>query len=564
MKTLTCDEHVRPTAVEEAVSGEPALNTRLLPFSQIPHTAKLFLDFLEYATPVREFYPRSVHFHQWFKEEASTIRYDTARRAQVAAILERQSREWGVSGETLANIERLRKGAAAVVTGQQVALFGGPAFCIYKALTAVKLAQEATAAGVNSVPVFWLASYDHDLAEVNHVSIPGPDGILQTLTTSSHGIAGAPVSAVRFGNEITPLVEQAAGLLGEAKATDWLRESYRPGETLGTAFARLYARMFAEWGVIVLDASDPELHRIAQPVYQAAVERTDELDAALLARGKALESAGYHQQVKVTESSVPVFAMQDGARTAVHRRRAGSTFEFVIGESGSALPQAELLAQIAAAPERFSPNVLLRPVVQDFLLPTLAYVGGAAEIAYFAQAGAIYEKLAGRVTPVLPRFSATVIEAKAQRVMEKKSISLSDAFAGPETLRQQLAARSLPSDLRSAFEDAAKSLASHMSAIQEKIAMLDQTLVDAVQTAASKTQYQLEKLQAQAARAEALKSDLIGRYAESLSQALYPNKGLQERSVAAIYFVAKYGPEFLRQIHELIPTDCNDHQIIEL
>ncbi len=559
----------------ETMSGDPALKARPLPFSQIPHTTKLFLDFLEHGPAVREFYPRPPQFREWLKEEASAVRFDATRRAQVCAILDRQNKSWDASPQTLANLDRLRKGAVAVVTGQQVGLFGGPAFCIYKALTAVKLAQQATTAGVETVPVFWLATYDHDLAEVNHVSLPGPDGALQTLTTSSHGIAGAPVSTVRFGDEISPLVEQAVALLGESlpgesktgenQATAWLRESYRPGETLGTAFARLYTRMFAEWGVIVLDASDPELHRVALPVYQAAIERTDELDAALLARGQALEAAGYHQQVKVTASSVLVFAVKDGARTAVHCRNAGGKQEFIVGDaSAKGLSSAELTAQISAEPERFSPNVLLRPVVQDYLLPTLAYVGGAAEIAYFAQAGAIYEKLAGRVTPVLPRFSATVIEAKTQRVMEKKSISLPDAFGGPEALRRQLAARSLPSDLLAAFEAASKSLASHMAVLQEKIAVLDQTLVDAVQTAASKTQYQLEKLQAQAARAEALKSELIGRYAESLSQALYPNKGLQERSVAAIYFVARYGPEFLRQIYDAIPPDCNDHQILGL
>jgi bacillithiol biosynthesis cysteine-adding enzyme BshC len=565
MKCLTRDETIGPTLHDETVSGDPALKARSLPFSQVPHTTKLFLDFLGHAPAAREFYPRPPRFGEWLKAEASAVRYDAARRAQVCAILDRQNKSWDASQQTLANLDRLRKGAVAVVTGQQVGLFGGPAFCIYKALTAVKLAQQATAAGVETVPVFWLATYDHDLAEVNHVSLPGPDGGLQTLTASSHGIAGAPVSTVRFGDEILPLVEQAAALLGENQATQWLRESYRPGETLGTAFARLYTRMFAEWGVIVLDASDPELHRVALPVYQSAIERADELDAALLTRGQALEAAGYHQQVKVTASSVLVFAMKDGARTAVHRRSVAGTQEFIVGDaSGNGLSSAELTAQISAEPERFSPNVLLRPVVQDYLLPTLAYVGGAAEVAYFAQAGAIFEKLAGRVTPVLPRFSATVIESKTQRVMEKKSVSLPDAFGGPEALRRQLAARSLPSDLLAAFDAASKSLSTHMAVLQEKIAVLDQTLVDAVQTAASKTQYQLEKLQAQAARAEALKSELIGRYAESLSQALYPNKGLQERSVAAIYFVARYGPELLRQIHDAIPPDCNDHQILEL
>ena len=547
-----------------AISGKPGLKARSVPFSEIPHTSKLFLDFLKYSSAVRGFYPRPPRFHKWMKEEMSAIRYDGERRARVGAILERQNQGWGASPETLANIQRLRNGAAAVVTGQQVGLFGGPAFCLYKAVTAVKLAREATVAGVDAVPVFWLATYDHDLAEVNHVALPGPDGALQTLTVNSHGVAGAPVSTVRLGDEILPLVEQAAALLGESRATEILRESYRPEETLGTAFARLYAKLFAEWGVIVLDASDPELHRVAQPVYRAAIERAEELDSALLARGKALEAAGYHPQVKVTSSSVLVFAMKEGTRTAVHKRKAGSATEFAIGEQGSGVSQEEMLAQIDAEPERFSPNVLLRPVVQDYLLPTLAYVGGAAEVAYFAQVAVVYEKLAGRVTPVLPRFSATLVEAKTLRLMEKNSIALEDAFAGAEALRQQLAGRSLPADLLAAFDATSKSIESSMSAIREKIAVLDRTLVDAAQTAGSKIQYQLEKLQGQVARAESRQSEIVGRHAESLSQALYPGKGLQERSLGAIYLVARYGTELLKTLYDAIPPDCLEHQVVEL
>ncbi len=299
------------------------MKSHCLPFSQIPHTTRLFSDFLAYSPKVQPFYPRSPHFGEWLKEEAAKISYDSLRRERVTAILERQNKSWGASAKTLANLERLRKGAAAVVTGQQVGLFGGPMFAIYKALTAVKLAEEATAAGVDAVPVFWLATYDHDLAEVNHVSIPGADGALQVLTTSSHDVASAPVSAVRLGDEILPVVEEAAKLLGDSEAAQFLRESYRPGESMGTAFARLYARIFAEWGVILLDASDGELDRVAEPIYRAAVERAGELASAVLARGEALEAAGYHQQVKVTPSSVLLFTLQRGARTPIHRREHG-------------------------------------------------------------------------------------------------------------------------------------------------------------------------------------------------------------------------------------------------
>lgn len=542
------------------------MKAHCLPFSQIPHTTRLFADFLAYRPTLHPFYPRSPHVGEWLKEEAAKISYDSARRDRVASILERQNKSWDASPQTLANLDRLRKGAAAIVTGQQVGLFGGPMFAIYKALTAVKLAAEATAAGVDAVPVFWLATYDHDLAEVNHVSIPGPDGAPNVLATSSHDVPGAPVSAVRLGDEILPLVAQATKLLGESAAAQFLRDCYRPGESLGTAFARLYARIFAEWGVIVLDASDGELDQVAEPIFRAAIERADELDTLLLERGKALEAAGYHQQVKVTSSSVLLFTMRDGARTPIQLRHNGDHTEFVIGSDAAAekLSTSELLSRIRSNPEQFSPNVLLRPVVQDYLLPTLAYTGGAAEAAYFAQAGAVYEALLGRVTPTIPRFSATVVEPKTQRLLEKFDITVPDVFAGPDALLRQLAERGLPQDLQAAFETARKSLGSHLSTIKEKLVKLDPTLVDAAETARSKVEYQLERLSSQAGRAEAQKSELVNRKAEFLSQALYPDKNLQERGVGGIFFLARYGPEFLHQLYDAIQPDCFDHQILEV
>jgi bacillithiol synthase len=549
------------------MSGEPALKAQCLPFTQIPHATRLFTDFLAYSPSVQPFYPHSPHFSEWFKGQASTLQYDPSRRERVSTILERQNKSWDASPQTLANLSRLRVGAAAIVTGQQVGLFGGPMFAIYKALTAVKLADEATAAGVDAVPVFWLATSDHDLAEVNHVSIPGPDGLLRTLATSSHGVPGAPVSNVRLGEEILPVVEEAASLLGDSEALQFLRVAYRPGETLGTAFARFYAQLFAQWGVILLDASDAELHRVAAPIYRTAIERAQDLESRLLDRGQALESAGYYQQVKVTHSSVLLFTLRDGARTPIHRREGAShAVEFAIGGEPGAerLSSAELLDRIAATPENFSPNVLLRPVVQDYLLPTLAYTGGAAEAAYFAQAGAVYEAILGRVTPIVPRFSATLVEPKVQRWLGQYDITVRDVLDGPEALRQRLASRTLPAGLQAAFERANISVEESFSGLKEALAKLDPTLVEASQTGASKVRYQLDRLRERAMAAELRRSEVVSRHAQALSQALYPENALQERGVAGVYFVAHHGTELLQTIHDTMRTDCHDHQILEL
>jgi bacillithiol synthase len=539
------------------------VKSECLPFSQIPHSTRLFTDFLSEHSKVQQFYPRSAYFTEWFKDEASAVRYDSGRRACVSTILDRQNQSWGASAKTLENISRLRAGAAAAVTGQQVGLLGGPLFSIFKALTAVKLADQATRAGVDCVPVFWLATEDHDLAEVNQVSIPGSDGSLQKLTASSAGLANAPVGTVRFGSEIEPVVEAATGFLGDSEVAVFLREAYRPGETFGTAFARLFARIFADWGVILLDASDPEFHQIAQPIYRAAIERAAELDKALLARGRELEAAGYHQQVKVTPSSTLLFTVRDGARVPVHRRVNGNGgTEFLIEEER--IPQAELLRQVASSPQDFSANVLLRPVIQDYLLPTLAYTGGSAEVAYFAQVAVVYEKLLGRVTPIIPRFSATVAEAKPGGLLERYGLRLADLFHGPETLREHMASRTLPKELQSAFDQAEVLLEKSLAAIREALARLDSTLVGSAGNAASKMQHQLAQLRSRAARAELRQTEVLGRHADLLCNSLYPNKILQEREIAGVYFVARHGAEFLRGLYDAIHTDCLDHQVISL
>jgi bacillithiol biosynthesis cysteine-adding enzyme BshC len=532
------------------------------PFRQIPHTTQLFSDFLSWSPSIQPFYARSPHFAEWVKDETAAVSYDSARRVRVADILERQNRAWDASSKTLENIGRLRAGASALVTGQQVGLFGGPLFSAFKALSTVKLAQEATAAGSDCVPVFWLATTDHDLDEISHVSILGPDGSLQKLSATTRGLPDAPVGTMTFGPEIEPVVEAAAGLLGDSEVTKFLREAYRPGENFGSAFARLFSRLFAERGVILLDASDPEFHRMAAPIYSAAIERAAELDDALLARGRELEAAGYHQQVKVTPSSTLLFTLRDGARVPIHRRPNGSGTEFLVKDE--LISSAEMLRRVASEPEQFSANVLLRPVVQDYLLPTLAYVGGAAEVAYFGQGAVVYKALLERATPILPRFSATIVEAKPQALLERYGLSAPDIFQGPDALRETLAKHALPSDLQAAFDRAESSLKQSLGSIQQSLECLDKTLVEAAANAGSKMQHQLEQLRSRAARAELRQSEILGRHSELLGNALYPNKVLQEREIGGVYFVARQSPGLLRDLYNTLRTDCLDHQIMSL
>jgi bacillithiol biosynthesis cysteine-adding enzyme BshC len=514
--------------------------------------SRLFDDYLHHFGQVKQFYARPSLGRDWWQDEIKKIQYPAERRAQVAAVLERQNREFGAGEKTLANIERLRQGAPAMVTGQQVGLFGGPLFCILKAITAVKLAEEAGA-----VPVFWMASEDHDYEEISSVNLPAGDHLQKFSVNVAHQ-ESAPVGTIAFTDEITAAVAQVEALFGKSEISETLAAGYRKGETFAGAFAKFYARVLADFGIIFLNPLDPELHRIAQPIFRAALEKSDEMNQALLQRNQELEDAGYHAQVKVTPSHTLCFYFQDGARTPVRRQ----DDEFFIGERK--LAAAEIMAETERCPERFSPNVLLRPVVQDYLLPTLSYIGGPSEIAYFAQIEVVYRKLAGCLTPILPRIFATLIEPRQAKLLDRYQLELPDLFAGPEKFRELVGSRALPESILKSFDSAAEHLEQALAQIQQPLEKLDKTLVDAAENAGSKMRYQLQGLRDKAARAEARKNTEVLRHADELITALYPNKELQEREVGAAYFLLKYGTDVLQQIKEQAQSGCGEHQVLPI
>jgi bacillithiol synthase len=524
-----------------------------LRWTEVPQTTSLFRDFAAKHHDLQKFYT-SEELSSTPQFRAPEIPAD--RRARVADVLARQNRAFGTGAATLENIERLRAGAGAIVTGQQVVLFGGQLLAFLKALTAIKLAEQATQAGTPTVPIFWLATEDHDLAEVSALQLLNSKQQVRTARVAPTAIADAQVGSVPLGSTVEEALAAAADALGAGEITQLLRESYRSEATLGQAFGCLYARLFADYGLILIDNSDPELHAIAQPIFTHAAERADELTAALLERSKDLEAAGYHAQVKVTNSSTLLFTQTNGARKAVQRVN-GS-----YASNGERLSAAELSARVRNHPEAFSANALLRPVIQDYLLPTAAYVGGPAEVAYFAQSSVVYEKLLGRVTPVLPRASATVVEAKIANLLAKYGLQVQDCFVRAPELQEQIAKRSLPAELATEFQRARDAKSSVHERLSSALRSLDPTLANAARTSFAKIDYQLTRLERRAAAAHMRRTDEIARHASRLSNALYPHGSLQEREIAGVYFLARYGMGFLRELYDAIQPSCPDHQLL--
>jgi len=532
--------------------ASPVVEPECLPFSSIPHTSRLFDDFLHHFDKVRKFYPQPPLPGSWSGEEKERIVYPDDRRKTVTEILERQNRELGAGAKTMQNIQRLRNGAAAVVTGQQVGLFGGPLFCLWKAISAVRLAEQTGA-----VPVFWLAGEDHDLAEINFVNLPAGDHLEKLALEAPHH-EGAPVGAIAFDDHVAAAVKQVEAHFAASQVSELLAASYRSGETFLSAFAKFYAQLLPEMGIVFLNPLDAELHRVAQPLYRSALEKSEVINQALLKREQELESAGYHVQVKVTPSHTLCFYVEEGTRLPV--RHAGE--RFLIGERS--LSRDELVAEVARCPERFSANVLLRPVIQDYLLPTLCYIGGPAEVAYFAQAESVYRHLAARVTPIIPRIFATLIEPRQAKLMKRYELNLTDVFVPPEKLGELVAARALPNGVMRSFDAAARHLDQALAAIQPSLETLDRTLIDAAENAGSKMRHQLQSLRDKAARAEARKNTELLRHAAELSTLLYPNKELQEREIAAVYFLQKYGVSLVETLMQSLKAGCLDHQVVQV
>jgi bacillithiol biosynthesis cysteine-adding enzyme BshC len=543
----------------ELCSEVGAAKIECMPFTAIPHNTRLFLDFLFQFEKVKGFYAHQPH-SQAVLEYARGLAGDgfpAERRARVADVLERQNRKWGATEATLASIERFRQGAVACISGQQVGVLGGPLYSVLKAASALQMAEELTAQGVAAIPVFWLATEDHDLAEIASVTIPAGCE-LEKLTATEQVGSDTPVGPLALEPRIEALVARATDVLGAGWVSDALRESYRVGESYGSAFARLFTRLLAGTGMVLVDPLEDELHAIAQPLFTAAAERAEELDQALLERGKALHAAGYHEQVRVTPESTLLFSLEGNRRTVLHLAGDG----FMLGAQRVA--RREMLERIAAHPGQFSANVLLRPVVQDYLFPTAVYFGGPAELAYFAQAGVVYEELLGRATPVMPRLSATIISPAMSDLLARYRLSFSDLFHGSEHVCELLASRVLAPGLREALQRTKESIEGHLEVLRAELQKLDPTLKDSTARSERKMLYQLSKIGSKAARAELRRNQALTNDAHRVLTELFPHKELQERVQPGIYFLAQYGRELITELKQAAAPQCPGHQIIRL
>jgi bacillithiol synthase len=542
------------------------MSVECFPITVLPHVSHIYRDYLamEEHANVRRWYGAEAFAGKWIGKGVPVGHADA-----LADLLERQAVEFGAGDAAKANIEKLRAGARAVVTGQQVVLFGGPLLTILKAATAVARAKDATkATGVEHVPVFWMATEDHDLEEVDQVSLLTKTTV-EMLKVGLRVPHAVPVGGVVPGPELDVVLDRVSELLEFAPVSDWLRECYRPvGEgrpTLALAFGRLMAKIFAEQGLVVMDAASRGFHALGASTLRYAIEHASELQEALIARSKELVGAGYHAQVLVAEGGSMLFLLDEvtGERVALRRVTVdGKDGQWKAG--GRVYSTAELIAILEAQPERLSPNALLRPVFQDTLLPTAAYVGGPAEIAYFAQSAVLYEAILGRITPVLPRLSATLLEPAIATVMDKDEVQLPDAMTTAEVLAQRLGARAMPIEGKRKLAAVGNAVEVELSALTEYLAGMDESLGRAASVSGSKMRYQMNRLRRMAATFELQKEASLMKHAEAITLNVFPGGHPQERVVAGVWFMARYGDGLVEKLVGVAENQCPGHVVVRL
>jgi len=514
--------------------------------TDLPHTSALAADVYYHPDQTAAFYRHPGRDIESFRAAAAEIQFPSERRAALVAALRLQN-------PASPSLERLAQpGTVAVVSGQQVGLFSGPSYTVYKALHAARLAAWLTEQGIPAVPVFWLATEDHDFAEVNHVWVfdvdHHPTKLELQRSTAAQPVGDVPLAA--------PPVSQLRAILrglpfGEEVA-DLTEETYRGGSTMGRSFGELLRRLLARYDILQVDPLLPAFRELAAPAMRAAMEAAPDLSAAVLARNEQLAAAGYHAQVHVEEHTSFAFLLENGKRLGLRRHGA----EYVL--NGRRFATEELM-DLAVS---LSPNALLRPVVQDFVLPTAASILGPAELAYLAQSEVIYRRILGRMPVPVPRASFTIVDQHSRKLMDRYGLELGDFFQGEDAIRSRIARQLVPPALASVMRDASDTVDQTVDRVRNALIGFDPTLAQTLDRSARKIRYQLGKVEGKTGR-EAMRRDArAARDAASLDGLLYPERHLQERLYSILPFLAKHGFELVDQIYEAIQLDCPDHRML--
>ena len=538
-------------------------------FADIPAQSKLFLKYQTDPLSLRKYYPTAVasHFEVASRAPEVLAAYKVDRH-RLCEILADQNHDFGAGPKTFENLALLEgDDTVAVLTGQQAGLLTGPLYTIYKALSAIKMAACLRERGQNAVAVFWAATEDHDFEEISEAFLlDSASEEVAVKLSEDDGLKGNSVGAIpipdSFAAELNALVDSLPDSEFKDDVSGRLKSTWKPGMKIGKAFCSHLQELFGNYGLIVVDPMDPRLKELAAPIYAEAVIRSDKAVDALVSRSNELKADGFEPQVLVTPDYFPLFYhTDDGVRRAVRRKPDGA---YKVADTKTEFSIAELSRIATDEPERFSPGVMLRPVVQDYLFPTICYFGGGAEISYFAQNSEVYRILERPATTILHRQSYTVVEAKHARTLEKYELEFTDLFAGFGSVLPEIVERFVNPSTSRLFADAEEDINLELNRLDQEISKIDPTLGANLAKRRSKILHHISAVRNKFHRVQIERDEIVNRQLRSLFASLLPGGGLQERTLNVESFASRYGLYFIDWIYDSVDLEERGHRLLYL
>jgi bacillithiol biosynthesis cysteine-adding enzyme BshC len=548
-----------------ARAGHDTPTVRLpIDIRRFPWIRRLAADYAFDYARVAEFFAGNPADPAAWRGAIARAQQHPRQREAVAQILEAQQRQRGAPPEAMNAAALLRDPrTVAIVTGQQAALFGGPMFTLLKAITAVRLAERVRAEyGVPAVPIFWIEGEDHDWDEVKTCNVLNADlDICQVSLGDPPGARHTAVARVRLDDSAAGAITELTSLLQQTEfsgpLTESLRQAYQAGAGMTDAFGRWLETTLGRLGLVVYDASDPAAKPLVADLFARELETAGTTGRLAVAAGDALQAKGYHAQAVAHADAVALFYLNSGRET-IRRTPEG----FRVGEHDEA--GQDLLAQVRQHPERFSPNVLLRPLVQDALFPTACYVAGPNELAYLGQLKGVYEAFGMPMPLMYQRATATVVDANAMKFLTRHEFPFEALQAQDESALNELLDAQLPASVEASLHDASRAIEERVGRLAHEVVQVDPTLEGATRSTLTRMQEDLKKLHGKVIQAAKRKDDTLRRQYHHARALTFPGGHPQEREIGFVSFLNKYGPTLVDRLSEEILLDMGTHWVIQI
>jgi len=528
----------------------------------------LFVDYLNDFEKLKDYYAADFRDRKSWKKLIDKVLSKQKDRSTLIRVLTEQNKQHHCGIRTLANIDLLgNENTVAVVTGQQVGICSGPLYTIYKTVTAIKLAEQLSAQfpDYNFIPVFWVENEDHDFGEINKVNVLNPAGDVQTIEYLFGGKPfernPGPVGSIVIDSFIDNFFDRLQASFQESEFKlplfTALRGYYRSGATLGAAFVGLMNQMFEDSGLVFLDPGNVELKKILKPVFQKEIAGLSKTSQMVIDTSAGLEEH-YHAQIKA--KSINLFMLHKGGRYLIEPREN----DYSLKGTRQFFSKEELNSIVENSPELISPNVVLRPICQDAILPTIAYVGGPSEVAYFAQLKPVYEFFDVQMPVIYPRASVTIMEEKVKNILEKFQVDFTEIWSDIDPLLIRIAEQVSEVKVDVLFDQLHRRIHEAVAESRFGIQQIDPTLSGAIDSTLSRIESQLNVLKEKAQSAQQRRQEVTIKQIQKVAANIFPKSNFQEREFNVVYYMNKYGPDFVKWLSGEIIIERFQHQLIEL